>query len=235
MKRKGGLDLATSLEGGAGQSEESPDRRPGEARISSRRRGPWLALFADSIAADKDGSGWARRLATVLFIAGVVYFFCGPLAIVYLVTHANNPAASALVKLLPANLWSAFGLATTPPVLMFSGGYVLLNFISRTHDEIRTVEVLRGFGWLAEIDPQSHAKMADHLKTWDRNPKLGPGESLADIERTRRPLKAILQTVLDVVTVMVNGRTERARVDAQVARHKSKHAAGKQIEKAGPP
>lgn len=234
MKRKGGLNLATSLEGDAGQSEESPDRRPGEARISTRRRGLWPALFADAFAAENVSLAWARRLATILVIAGIVYFFCEPLAMMYGVTHASNPAVSAVAKLLPANVWSSLGFATMPAVLMFSAAYVLLSYISRTHDEIRTAEVLRGFERLAEMDPELRAKLADHLRTFDRNPKLGPGESLADIERTRRPLKAILQTVLDVVTVMVNGRTERARVDAQVVRRKSKHSAGKQVERADP-
>ena len=228
MKRNGGPILATSLQGPE-QSEETPDQRPGGGRSSTKARGSREVqarssrrpLYDDSISEFRDHLAWARRQASIAFIAGIVLLFGELTGFLYLVTHANDTAASTVLKPLVANLWSSFGVAGVPVILLFSVGYTFLNHISRTHDEMSTADSKRGASLLAD-DPAVCARLADHLMEVDRNPKLKLDESVADIERTRRPLKSLLTAVLGVVREIMNGR--RVRVWAQTTQRNSRKA-----------
>lgn len=207
---------ATSIQG-AEQSGETPDRQHGGGRSLTgalgsrgvRTRSSRQALYDDSISEFHKHLAWARRLAAIAFIAGIVLLFADLTVFWYLVTHANNAAAFTVIKLLVANLWSTFGVTAAPVILLFSVGYALLNHISRTHDEMSTADSKLGASLLAD-DPGVRARLANKLLEVDRNPKLQQDESVADIERTRRPLKSLLTAILGIVREIMNGRRDRS-------------------------
>jgi hypothetical protein len=121
--------------------------------MRSSRRG----IYEDSICEFRARLAWARRLALRCFIAAIVLLVGELAAFGYLVTHASNGAVSAPFQLFVANLWSTFGLAAIPVILLFLAGHALLNHISRTHDELSTADVKRGASVLAD-DPASRAR-----------------------------------------------------------------------------
>jgi hypothetical protein len=149
------------------------------AKRSSRR-----APYDDSISEFREHLAWARRLASIVFIAGIVLLLGDLTVFCYFVTHTNNAAAFTVLKLLVANL-----VAAVPVILLFSVGYAFLNHISRTHDELTTAFCKRDASLLAD-DPAVRARLVDILLEVDRNPKLKQRESVADIEPTRRPLES---------------------------------------------
>ena len=229
MKRNGGSTHPATRLQGLEQSGETPEQQsraavepaktPEPPRTSRRGKPsePPLADICDaSISEFRLHLAWTRTCAGRVLSGAIFYFVVLLVGCAYVLTHglASGIAGSPAGEFVAASPWSSFGVAASPGVLLLTVFSFLMNNTSRSHDELTTADAKRAVAQLTN-DPSILTKLVDALLAVDRNPKLRGDESIADIERTRRPLRTFFAGINGWIREIVKGR--RVRILAEAA------------------
>jgi len=174
-------------------------------------RGSRARIYDESLSEFRAHTAWARGQAGRFFTVACVLPLIELLLFGLLVALANatNSPAAELLKLISANKLLTITAAMFPSGFLTYAGFTILNHISRTHDEMTTADSKRGAAFLP-LAPASVEHLSSVLCGVDRNPKLVPGETLADIERQRQTIRPYLAFFRDIVIGWI-GRGSRAR------------------------
>jgi hypothetical protein len=233
MSANGG-QVPASRRQGAEQTGDTADHRHGGGGQFPRvvvpqeggPRGSRVRLYDDSLSEFRAHADWARGQAGKLFTVACSLLVIELLILGLLGALANVgiKPASELLTLIGENKLLTVVAAMSPSTLLIYAGFTILNHISRTHDEMTTADSKRGAA-LLPLTPARIDNLAMELCEVDRNPKLLPDETLADIERQRQTIRPYLTFLRDTVRWLIGpGGARRIRNSGGTTDHPDKNA-----------